>query len=88
MADPMNKPSDMKDNPNQPMQHEQAKASISGADGSSQSGMRPDQQREKSAIGGGDTRGQGSDSERSETGEPGRARNELDESRTETSNQR
>lgn len=48
---------------NQTMQHEQAKAEVSG--------NKQDQSREKSAIGGAETGTQ--------TGEPGRARNELDE---------
>lgn len=49
---------------NQTMQHEQAKASVGG------------ENREKSAIGGGD--------DRSQTGEAGRARSELGENSGET----
>ena len=95
MADPnnnMNKPS----NGNQTMQHEQAKASVSGEQRQPEQGKSGDDRtkgefdksrQEKSAIGGGDTR--------SQTGEPGRARNELekgqpdtDKSRSETAGQR
>ena len=75
---------------NQTMQHEQAKASISGERQGEQSGFDKNRQSEqgmdrsspeKSAIGGGENF--------SQTGEPGRARNELDDqSRTsETSGQ-
>ena len=101
MADTMNRQSgNRNDSPNQTMQHEQAKASVQGGHGNSPSDHRsgsPQEhgdmnrgEREKSAIGGGDTRGekssdrersQDSERERSETGEPGRARSELDSQR-------
>lgn len=86
MADTNNsnsmKQSSMNQNPDkqgQTLQHEQAKASVSGQSGQNtgsqsmggQSGF--DQGQEKSAIGGGENR--------SQTGEPGRARNELDQGR-------
>ena len=54
-----------KSDSNQTMRHEQAKGQVSGQAG--------EQRQEKSAIGGGQPSGQ--------TGEPGRARNELDESK-------
>ena len=68
----------MNTNNNQTMKHEQAKASVSGNQSNSefkgQTGNREqgsqNDQREKSAIGG---------ETRSETGEPGRARSELDQ---------
>lgn len=76
---------------NQTMQHEQAKSSVSGG----QSGQREqagfDKDRnEKSAIGGGENRGEKSGENRGQTGEPGRARSELDQdkSRSETSERR
>ena len=62
--------------PNQTMQHEQAKASVSGGSQNS-SGRNSDQfgsqdgMGEQSAIGGGENR--------SQTGEAGRARSELDQ---------
>jgi len=70
--------------PNQTMRHEQAKGSVGGGSDSrgqqggfdqnrsQQGGM--DQNREKGAIGGGENR--------SQTGEPGRARSELEEGQT------
>ena len=70
---------------NQTMKHEQAKASVGeGSQPSGQSGQREHggENREKSAIGGGE--------DRSQTGEPGRARSELGETekKGEFSNQR
>ena len=62
---------------NQTMQHEQAKASVSGKDNDrSPTGEFDKNRQEKSAIGGGENR--------SQTGEPGRGRDELDDSRKET----
>ena len=58
------------DTPNQTMQHEQAKSSVGGDRRDDKSGFGKDRQ-EKSAIGGGDSG--------SQTGEPGRARSELDQ---------
>ena len=57
---------------NQTMRHEQAKGAVSG------------ESQEKSAIGGGPSGGQSS----SQTGEPGRARNELDQNRGEADKNR
>ena len=78
---------------NQTMQHEQAKASVSGNSQSDRSreqgGLDRDRQEkgEKSAIGGGTTEsreqgpmGQSGQNSMSQTGEPGRARSELNES--------
>jgi len=82
--------------PDQTMQHEQAKGSVSGGDRSQEKGEFDKNRQEKSAIGGGQTQsgqtGQGKE-DRSQTGEPGRARSELDEkssdkSRTEPTGQR
>ena len=62
---------------NQPMRHEQAKGAVSGEQG---------QRGEKSAIGGGSGGSQqpsgqtGNQPGGSQTGEPGRARSELDQS--------
>jgi len=84
----------MSSNQNQTLRHEQAKASVGGERSDEQSGMSKGSPEttgeEKSAIGGGETR------DRSKTGEPGRARNELDpdggsefdSSRSETSGRR
>ena len=70
---------------NQTMQHEQAKATVAGNDRKTEQGGF-DQNRsreqghsgEKSAIGG----GKGQDQDRSQTGEPGRARSELDQDKS------
>lgn len=65
-------------NPNQTMQHEKAKAQVSGQRQDERDKL--DQERhQKPGIGTGETRGQ--------TGEPGRVRNELDESRKEPAGQ-
>jgi hypothetical protein len=85
MADTNNRMSDK--SPNQTMQHEQAKASVSGQQRQPEQGQAGgDRQREqseldrnrqeKSAIGGGQSS--------SQTGEPGRARDELGQNRSET----
>lgn len=57
---------------NQTMKHEQAKGAVSG------------ERQEKSAIGGGQTGSQST----SQTGEPGRARNELGQDRNESDKSR
>ena len=60
---------------NQTMQHEQAKASVSGKDNqSSPSGEFDKNRQDKSAIGGGENR--------SQTGEPGRGRDEIKQGQT------
>ena len=58
---------------NQTMQNEQAKAGIAGDRKTEQGGIT--EGREKSAIGGGENRSEPT----SQTGETGRARNELDQ---------
>ncbi len=69
---------------NPTMQNDQAKAGGGGHDGGqrqSEQGQSDMKREEKSAIGGGESR--------SESGEPGRARNELDQNqKSETSGQR
>ena len=88
MADTSNRMNDK--TPNQTMQHEQAKASVGGEQRQSEQGqMGGDRQREQSeadrnnqekgAIGGGQ-----SSSQSSQTGEAGRARDELSQNRSET----
>ena len=65
-----------KNDSNETMQNEQAKASVAGDRKPEQANFdknRPEQGREKSAIGGGEQQN------RSQTGEPGRARSELDQ---------
>lgn len=63
---------------NQTMQREQAKAEVSG--GKSPEDVGRDKRREENSAIGGDAR--------SQTGEPGRARSELDQDRTEPTGQR
>lgn len=67
--------------PNQTMQHEQAKSSVSGSDRQSEKGEFNKDRQEKSAIGGGQSQTGQSDQgkDRAQTGEPGRARSELDD---------
>ena len=72
---------------NQTMRHEQAKSSVGGnspqgSDRSRETGQFDKKSDDKSAVGGGETR--------SQTGEPGRARDELDQKNKESvgSNQR
>ena len=63
-------------NPNQTMRSEQAKAEVrgSGSDRQREHGGMDKSRGEKSASGGGE--------HRSQTGEPGRARNELDQDKS------
>lgn len=70
MADP--NMTNSNSNPNQTMRSEQAKAEVSGGDRQRKQGTDKNA-NEKSAIGGG--------GERSQTGEQGRARNELDQNK-------
>lgn len=71
--------------PNQTMQHEQAKGSVSGQGSQSEQGQFDKNRQEKGVIGGGQPQGQSKGENKSQTGEPGRARSELDEkNRSET----
>lgn len=66
------------DQQNQTMQHEKAKAEVSGQSPDEKARLDKERQ-EKSAIGGG---------QQPQTGEPGRARNELDQDKSPTGQQR
>ena len=85
MAD--NRNIDEQGNPNQTMQQERAKAEVSGQRQDERDKLdqqRHQQRQEKSAIGGGQQpTGQTGSQPASQTGEPGRARNELDQNRSE-----
>lgn len=67
---------DTKTPTNEQNQREQGQTGQFDKKSQPQSGQASGQHDEKSAIGGGDSR--------SETGEPGRARNELDQDKTQT----
>ncbi len=81
MADPnMSNNSNNSNNANQTMQREQAKAEVGGGSDRQREQGGMDKDREKSAIGGQD---KSDDMSKSDTGESGRARNELDQNRGE-----
>jgi hypothetical protein len=89
MAD--NRNIDEQRNPNQTMQQERAKAEVSKHQDERDKldQQRHEQRQEKSAIGGSQQpTGQTGSQPASQTGEPGRARNELDQNRSEPASER